>query len=156
MNCEKYQEMISAFIDGELSVEEELNLHDHLAGCDSCRQLAYDIRQLRDVISAEDQTKMPAPIEKKILTRITADRRKKVGLFNFIGGYYRVPRGAAWATLVLLVALAINTIVNPFSPPRQAEISYDFLSSDIKIQKIELTEADVVGVRTFTEDGNGS
>ena len=156
MNCEKYQELISAFIDGELTAEESINLQNHLDQCPACRRLMEEVKELHSLIASEDKTRMPIDVEKQILIDVSKRKRDKKEPAGFFGGYYRVPRGAVWAALVLLVLLAVNSILSPFSPPGRAEISYDHDNSRIKVQKVELTEADIVGVRTFTGRSNGS
>lgn len=51
MNC-KFTELVSYFVDGELSPIEEQNVRRHLAECRECKQAHADFLQLRGQISA--------------------------------------------------------------------------------------------------------
>ena len=51
--CEEYELLLSARLDGALSLKEETQLHAHLAQCPHCRQLAQELEDL--------QTQMPSP-----------------------------------------------------------------------------------------------
>lgn len=156
MNCEKYREMISTLVDGELATEEKIDLQNHLDKCSACRQVMEEMQHLHHMIISEEPVSMPAEVERKILAHAAGQNRRKNKLTGLFGGYYRIPRSAVWATLVVLVVLAVNSFINPLTQSGQTEITYDSLESEIKVQKIELTEADVVGVRTFTGNNNGS
>ena len=44
--CEEYELLLSARLDGALSLKEETQLHAHLAQCPHCRQLAQELEDL--------------------------------------------------------------------------------------------------------------
>ena len=43
--CEEYELLLSARLDGALSLKEETQLHAHLAQCPHCRQLAQELEE---------------------------------------------------------------------------------------------------------------
>ena len=45
--CEEYELLLSARLDGALSLKEETQLHAHLAQCPHCRQLAQELEDLQ-------------------------------------------------------------------------------------------------------------
>ena len=45
--CEEYEHLLSARLDGALSLKEETQLHAHLAQCPHCRQLAQELEDLQ-------------------------------------------------------------------------------------------------------------
>lgn len=59
MNCDQALEAISAALDGELSPGERAALSKHLLSCQSCRELAEDLRVLTDLLEDSDQAPPP-------------------------------------------------------------------------------------------------
>jgi hypothetical protein len=49
MNCEHYNQAIGELIDGTIAPARRRELDDHLASCESCRAVAADLRQIREV-----------------------------------------------------------------------------------------------------------
>ena len=47
MNCEEYEILLSARLDGALTPEETARLEAHLAQCPQCRQLAQELETLQ-------------------------------------------------------------------------------------------------------------
>lgn len=72
MSCEENREMISSFIDAELSPAEREMLEKHLGGCAKCRTLEEWLRCVKEGItqSAEGIT-IPPGLREKILTLLT-------------------------------------------------------------------------------------
>ena len=59
MHCEDYTELLSARLDGELTVEEENALEEHLAHCPDCRAVAQELESIH--LSFESLEPVPAP-----------------------------------------------------------------------------------------------
>lgn len=65
MNCDEALLAISAALDGELSPRERLKLSDHLLQCDTCRELAEDLRVLTEKLGQSDR-EVPPELAAKI------------------------------------------------------------------------------------------
>ena len=52
MNHERYQELVSRFIDCEIVLEEERELFAHLGNCDDCRQFLKECVQVHGDLTA--------------------------------------------------------------------------------------------------------
>jgi hypothetical protein len=50
MDCDRFEEDISAYVDGELAPERAARLQDHLAACECCRELRDRMMQLKTSI----------------------------------------------------------------------------------------------------------
>lgn len=74
--CEKYPEMISAYIDGELSEEEIAELEAHLISCEDCRSAFEIYRDISQEI-LNDLEEPPCDFTDKVMSRIEAEERKK-------------------------------------------------------------------------------
>lgn len=48
MSCDRYENMLSAFVEGDLSREDEAALDTHLSACESCRESLAAYRALED------------------------------------------------------------------------------------------------------------
>ena len=105
MMCEKYPEMISAYIDGELSEEEKAELEAHLNICEDCRSAFEIYREISEGI-ALDLEEPPEDFADNVMSRIAAEEGKKRRrvIRSFVGV-------AACAAIILLaMPLAIGTM----------------------------------------------
>ncbi len=59
MNCERAAKLLSAWIDGELSVPRAAEVQAHVADCGRCGHLAADLRQLRQVATELSDHELP-------------------------------------------------------------------------------------------------
>ena len=50
MNCHHARQLISPYLDGQLTGREMLDLGDHLAGCESCRDEMHSLRQIKTLL----------------------------------------------------------------------------------------------------------
>ncbi|HDZ21361.1 hypothetical protein LCGC14_0431980 [marine sediment metagenome] len=48
MSCETIQPLITGYLDGELSADQQTELDAHLAQCEQCRRDLEELRQLKD------------------------------------------------------------------------------------------------------------
>ena len=52
MNCDRYEHMLPAFLEGDLTREDESVLNAHLSTCASCQESLAEYRELEDVLVA--------------------------------------------------------------------------------------------------------
>lgn len=74
MNCERYLDLISARLDGELTAQEEAELSAHLQECPECRAIADDMNNLRSAFSALEEVDAPAELSQSVMSKIKAER----------------------------------------------------------------------------------
>lgn len=146
MNCEQYRQLISALVDKELNESERVTLDEHLALCSECAQYSEQIRELERLTTEWEASQMPSGVEQAILE---AAKQKPHGwLGRLWSGSYHIPRPVAWAAVLLLLLLAVNSWRghDDATPPDELIIAPDDLRP--KVQKIILTQADIV--QTYT------
>ena len=88
MNCEEYEILLSARLDGALTPEETARLEAHLAQCPQCRQLAQELETLQAQTAALTQ-EVPRALQENLEGRDwsrvpqtgTAPSKKKKRLF---------------------------------------------------------------------------
>lgn len=151
MSCEKYRELISADLDGELNKEEREVLEKHLSDCAECRRLAEELKKMRVMAVSSEFENMPIELENKILTK-TVHVQKKKSIVDIFKGYYRIPRGLVWAGVLALLLLAGDAFLKSLKPESVTPVvRIERLDSQGKVQKVVLTENDIVSVKTVTK-----
>lgn len=76
--CRKYERMISADIDGELSPEEEREMQLHLNSCRRCRTLKVELERMCASIRVMDTIPAPKDLAKKTMVQVRAAHKSKV------------------------------------------------------------------------------
>ena len=122
-DCTKYQEMISAGIDGELTEEQQAELDAHLALCPDCAALA-DALQSLDALCVSEPADPPEILAAGIMTQISAAHTAKLGrsrhrVIRLIAGF------AAAAACLALAFISLPRIL-----PLAASSANDFAVMD--------------------------
>lgn len=122
--CEKFQELISCLIDGEITGAEKAALDAHLEGCPSCR--AY-FKLLSD-ISLPDAAEPPKSLLPDVMAAVKSAPRPKRSIIRFV-----VPAAAAAACLAIVI-ISVPTLVTggagKSSAPESAEAPMMYAVSD--------------------------
>lgn len=105
-------ELISAYLDGELTVAEHVDLQRHLSACGSCALEIEEIQQVRSAVRSLPVLELPAGVIPEADAEVIPIHRNR-GLWV----------GTAAAVIALIIAIA--ALVTP--PP--ATVSVDDLSS---------------------------
>jgi len=80
MNCEKIQELLSPYIEDELSEERKQEVEKHLQGCASCRMLLVSLKEAREAMGAFPQLE----VSERLMSQLYAlPHRKKRFKFSF-------------------------------------------------------------------------
>ena len=74
MSCDKYLDMISARLDGELTPAEEAELTAHLQTCPACRASAAELEGLHSALTDLGEVDAPAELSLSVLSKIKAER----------------------------------------------------------------------------------
>lgn len=75
MNCDRYEELISAGIDGELTDTEERDLRLHLDECPACREKSAAIDEQDRILASSRSVKQPAELRSKVRRRLGIQQR---------------------------------------------------------------------------------
>lgn len=81
MSCQIFEEMLSAYIDGELSLQDKEALGKHLATCDSCRGALSEIMSVKTAIQAVPLEEIPPGLHEMIMCNLTP---RKSGFLNTV------------------------------------------------------------------------
>ena len=78
MNCEQMNDLLWAFLDGELTAQEEEQMHAHLEQCADCRALLEQLQTLRTSFSDLEEIPAPEGFADGVMNRIKAESKPKV------------------------------------------------------------------------------
>jgi predicted anti-sigma-YlaC factor YlaD len=79
------EELLSAYIDHELTEEEAHRVRDHIKTCESCRETLYSLQHVRDQLhDAYEKVEVPASLEQAVMASIAVLERK-TGVANGFG-----------------------------------------------------------------------
>ena len=78
MNCEQMNDLLSAYLDGELTAQEEEQMHAHLEQCADCRALLEQLQTLRTSFSDLEEISAPEGFAETVMGRIKAESKPKV------------------------------------------------------------------------------
>lgn len=125
-SCIEYQEMISQYIDGELSPEDERELSEHISHCDGCRALLEIYSACHAAYSGEDTTP-PAELLEGVMSGIAAPQ-PQASSPRRAAGRSRSEKSA----IITLAALAACAAIVVFSFPGifRPEKKSDFTAND--------------------------
>lgn len=103
--CEQYQEMIGALLDGELSQQERAALRAHVAVCPACRAMLEAFEAISGAMQ-EEIVQPPEDFTQKVMERVVAAERRA-----------KQPRPRWQRALALAACLALVVIgVTPWLP----------------------------------------
>lgn len=102
MDCDKYLELMSAALDGELSAEERRELDSHLAVCPDCAQL-YQNLSGQTAVMRELDCEVPADLKERIMSNLP--KQEQPAKQGKVIHWKRWAPVAAAACLALVVAL---------------------------------------------------
>ena len=75
MSCEKYLDLISARLDGELTAQEQAELDAHLKTCPACRAIADELTGMHAALTELGEVPAPAALSAGVLSKINAQRQ---------------------------------------------------------------------------------
>ncbi len=154
MNCEYFKELISARLDGELTIEEETVLSGHLSDCDECSRLREEFREQRELHRARKPSIIPADIEKKMLDKTIRSSGRTGKAIGFISGNYTIPKPLAWGVAVTVIILLFTALFRPFEVVSVLKMEQMTVTEPVRIQRVVITENDIKETRTFTQSEN--
>lgn len=105
--CEKYIDLISELIDGEISDADRSELEIHLEFCPECRKAAEALAAISANFPKEEE--VPANFTEGTMAKIKAEGAKPVGIKKFISGYGKYTGLAAALVVILLGAQVFSS-----------------------------------------------
>lgn len=150
-DCQKYIEMISSMVDGELTAQQEAELRTHIDQCGECARVHDAFVSISDVLD-DDLVAPPETLAKGIMYKINLQKK---GVKRFAFGRYTAI--AACIALVLFGASHFG-LLNGLSPYAAALMALS-KAADNESLAMDSTLGDAAvgdGTTSGTSEGNGT
>ena len=114
MDCDKYLELMSAALDGELTAEEHRELDSHLAVCPECAQLYQNLSGQTAALRELD-CEVPADLKQRIMDNLPAQEKAepKIKPVRWTPKTGRVIHWKRWAPVAAAACLALVVALVP-------------------------------------------
>lgn len=104
MDCDRYLDLLSAAVDGSLSLEEQRALKAHLARCPSCTRLLEQLQAQSQILRTVEDVP-PADLSARILSQLPAQKKRGLAV-----------SWRRWGALAACAALALGLgIAHPWA-----------------------------------------
>ena len=111
MNCEQMNDLLWAFLDGELTAQEEEQMHAHLEQCADCRALLEQLQTLRTSFSDLEEIPAPEGFAQRVMEQVEKETKPKVvHLFK----RPQMRSFAALAAILLLIVVMVLVVRKVF------------------------------------------
>ena len=128
MTCEDAQTLVHAYVDGELGLENSLEVEAHLRGCASCALDESNLRTLKTALNRDLlYHEAPPRVQRRVQAMLRDARRAEYGR-GFARGY--VGWGAAAAALLLIAIIGRG--VRPFTAPIGDETAGEVVNDHLR------------------------
>ncbi|HTQ46129.1 MAG TPA: zf-HC2 domain-containing protein [Polyangiaceae bacterium] len=108
--CRDRARMIGSYLDGELEAAKMIELDEHIAGCDTCREEAHLLRAMRGSLKRVVRTSAPVGLRERMATAMAAEKvREDVRAdadAEALGAKAPVVSLSSWRTMVPLATAA--------------------------------------------------
>ena len=125
MNCHYARQLISPYLDQQLTGREMLALQDHFAACGSCEREMRSIREVKALLRGLREQRAPRDFSHAIALRLTQTEAEAHGwrvlsspvpLGRLTGGLPRPQRGRRLASALAISCLTMFSFALPFGP----------------------------------------
>lgn len=129
MNCKSVQNILSAYLDAELSGNEMLRVQKHLESCECCRQEETELLMLKDFLTSTPAVEPPSDFEERLCSAIFAPKKTETARWmeswSFVSGVALIT-----AATTLLVINHVHSVQAISAEPRADRVMARELQRD--------------------------
>ena len=171
MNCEAYQDLVAAHVDGVLTSAEHQEAEAHLRACEQCRQLFAEEQRFHAAFAARRLiVPVPAEVERRLRHALLAENEARHPLWDRLRAWLRAsllrPRFAlGLAVAGLLIALLLPRLfrsapvpdllpqaVNYYQAAIEGQIALEYATDDPQALETAFNDSGQLGFRTHVID----
>jgi anti-sigma factor RsiW len=104
--CRDRSRMLGSYLDGELEAGMLIEIDEHIARCEVCREEAQLLRAMRGSIKRVVRTSAPAGLRERMGTAMAAERERAQARSNDLGLEELPTRASSWRSVVPLATAA--------------------------------------------------
>lgn len=83
MNCKRVNDLISFYIDNEVSKEEKTLLEEHMKTCDSCKEKYEQMKTIVNYLNDSEEVELPNGYDIKLREKLYEEKSRTVTKFNW-------------------------------------------------------------------------
>ncbi len=147
MDCSTIKQKIHDYIDGSLPPDEKKRIEAHLAGCETCRVYASDLKKTIETLKGLDAMPAPPWLTQKVMQKVREESRPKKGLLQklFFPLHIKLPIEAVATLLIAGAAILIIKSMGPdlrtLPSPREEHLIQPTPSSQEQLSKDHLADS---------------
>jgi len=142
LSCQTAQELIHAYVDGELDLARSLEVEQHMQECQACAIAYRNETALRSAFKDGSlYHSAPAGLEKRVRSSLRREAKSEVGRRSFAWRW--LPIGAALG-LVLLMAFVIWRAAPGLRPSGDELLAHEIVSNHVRSLQLESHRTDVI------------
>jgi len=142
LSCQTAQELVHAYVDGELDLARSLEVEQHMQECRVCATAYRNHTALRSAYKDSSlYYSAPEKLEKRIRSSLHSEAKSEAGRRAF--GWRWLPVGVALA-FVLLITFVIWRTMPGLRPSGDDLLAQDIVSNHVRSLQLEGHRADVI------------
>lgn len=102
-SCEEYEELISEFLDGALSKDEQIELMKHMGVCPVCQNYFNDLVAMHEALGETEEVPVPAGLTDRVMAKVHETAQESPAKQTKV---IKLPHWRRWAALAACCAIA--------------------------------------------------
>lgn len=153
MRCEQIRDLLSSYIDGETTIEETIEIKEHLSECIECKKELEELKTVLSLFNTLEPIEPPEDLKYTIMAKVKSEGLKK-SAFAFNSRRW-IAWGATAAVIFIIVGtVGISSLLDNSAhmksasgeAPVQTETAKDAIQEDAQDGKPEEEQAELVGI----------
>ena len=127
MNCKSVQSRLSAYLDRELTGQEQLSIRDHLRDCSECRSEESAIREFKCLLGGLSEIEPPADLADRLCASVIRYAPAPQPMFNWRKSFLTFGAVAACSMAVTLYVTSPKPVAPVVKAPVKDNVKYDVM-----------------------------
>ena len=161
MGCDRYEESLSAYVDGELAYEKRAELERHLLECPECSRRLEEMRRIESFKPLLEPKEVPPEkwrecweeVKKQTTDSLSAEKvMERVGARRRAHVLRRVLAGAGAAVAAAVIVAVI--LLWPSALPPQGEENTVFTNLNVPEGSVQINDYDDSRITVYMKEGS--
>lgn len=115
MTCQEIQNLLPAYREDILSLNEKSAIETHLSSCSRCRQSMADLKETAHLLKTLEEVEPPPFFEQRIMTQVREEAGRRRGILQkfFFPLHIKIPIQAVASVLIAVLAVTIYQNIEP-------------------------------------------
>jgi len=113
--CMDIEKRLPAYLEGDVALQEQRLIEEHLAACKQCKKVLEDIKMTTDIVRNLEDVEPPPWFKQKIMARVREEAEKSTGILRklFFPLHIKIPVEVFATCLVVVMALYVFKTTSP-------------------------------------------